>query len=146
VVCAPIIITHGSSEPELWAVTIVTYHGCFCRGVPVTHDEPWRWSISQRKHRRRRGRDVYVPPSPTTGSIGQGTRAIVKKAIVVKGYTDVRVHTTEYSLIHDLASASVLKELMRCCTPWGSVILTYQRESPSWIGSNLVSGLSMPSL
>jgi hypothetical protein len=57
---------------------------------------------------------------------------------MLTGYTDVRDHTTEYSPIHDLASASVSKELMRCCTPWGSVIRTYHLESSSWIGSNLV--------
>ena len=71
--------------------------------------------------------------SMSTFWTGLGVAAVLHKQSLA-GYTDVRDHTTEYSPIHDLASASVSKELMRCCTPWGSVIRTYHLKSSSWIG------------
>ena len=73
------------------------------------------------------------------GSIGRivdGRQGEFEKPQTVPPQT-VMSDTAGLSPIHFLASASVSKERICCCTPWVSVITTAQLESSSWIGSNL---------
>src|SRR5271156_6717605 len=54
---------------------------------------------------------------------------------------------TDLSLIHDLASVSVMNSSIWICSPWGSVMRTYHPGSAfNWTGSNFVLGLSAPIL